>query len=92
MSLELLYIIGYSCGSSTHSICVSNNPCYCSIKNGCCSNITTKIYTCCNCCVNNYICSLLVSCGKGCYDGCIGNDTNILTSNTDSINRVCNCS
>lgn len=81
MLLEMLYIIGYSYGSCIHTICISCNPCNCSINNCCCKNIYPSCF---NCCLHTSMCSLLVSCGKGCYDGCIGTNIEISSSHNTS--------
>ena len=74
MSLEVIYIIGYSIGACIHSFSITCNP----INWYICHTEQSSDNQCCpDCCSNNYICSMVVSCGRGCYDGCIGNNTNL---------------
>ena len=78
MSTTILYIFGYSLGECIHKTitsCVPHNIC---ITNQ--ESVSGGVW-CPGCCTNNYICSLVVSCGRGCYDGCVGNVSDINISN-----------
>ncbi len=78
----ILYVFGYSVGSCIHGICSTGHRIFYSDNSTCLyTHDSQGTCTCCPCCFNNYICSLVVSCGRGCYDGCVGDSTHIHPSN-----------